>query len=175
MKGLLTTVFLVLICSLTFSQKAYELSHEVLVPAGNLVTYSGGTYQQTIGETAVEVSLPSFYNLSQGFQQPRYIPPKDFPEREGNGVDFFPNPVTREGDRGPWIFTIRVYGVLARHYRIYIYNLIGSLMYASELDLSADHDYMQDIDMAYYGRGIYVANVISADGVINRSFKIEKL
>ena len=88
MKGLLTTVFLALICSQTFSQKEYELSHEVLVPAGNLASFNGGTYQQTIGETAVEISLPSFYNLSQGFQQPRYIPPKDFPVREGNGLIF---------------------------------------------------------------------------------------
>jgi hypothetical protein len=90
MKRLFGGVFLLLICSLTFSQKMYNLSHQVLVPAGNLVTHSGLTYQQTVGETAVEVSLPSFYNLSQGFQQPRFIPKQDLPDREGTGPKSFP-------------------------------------------------------------------------------------
>jgi len=79
MKGLFTGIFLALTCSFAFSQKAYNLSHQVLVPAGNLVTLTGKTYQQTVGETAVEVSLPSFYNISQGFQQPRFIPAKSLP------------------------------------------------------------------------------------------------
>lgn len=172
MKGLFTGIVLVLMCSLTFSQKAYNLSHQVLVPAGNLVTITGKTYQQTIGETAVEVSLPSFYNLSQGFQQPRFIPKKDLPVREGNGVDFFPNPVTAQNNH---MFYIRMYGVLARHYRITVINLIGSLLYTRELDLSPDHDYVHEIHISRFGNGIYVATVVSSDGVINRSFKIEKL
>jgi hypothetical protein len=172
MKRLFTGIVLALICSLSFSQKAYNLSHQVLVPAGNLVTLTGKTYQQTIGETAVEVSLPSFYNLSQGFQQPRFIPAKSLPVREGNGVDFFPNPVTAEKNH---MFYIRMYGVLGRHYRITIINLIGSLLYTRELDLSPDHDYVQEIHISHFGNGIYIATVVSSDGVINRSFKIEKL
>ena len=172
MKRLLGGVFLLLVCSFASSQKKYNLSHQVMVPAGNLVTHTGLTYQQTSGETAVEVSLPSFYNLSQGFQQPRFIPNQDLPDREGNGVDFFPNPLMEQAD---WIFNIRVYGVLARHYRIYIYSLPGSLMFADELDLSPVHDHILQVNMAHYSNGIYVANVISTDGVINRSFKIDKL
>jgi len=172
MKGLFAGFVLMLICPLSISQKAYNLSHQVLVPAGNLVTLTGKTYQQTIGETAVEVSLPSFYNLSQGFQQPRFIPEKTLPPREGNGVDFFPNPVTVENNH---MFYIRMYGVLGRHYRISIINLIGSLMYTKELDLSPDHDYIQEIHISHYGNGVYVATVTSSDGVINRSFKMEKL
>ncbi|MFZ2287398.1 MAG: hypothetical protein WAV93_10480 [Bacteroidales bacterium] len=172
MKGLFTGVVLMLICPLSFAQKAYNLSHQVLVPAGNLVTLTGKTYQQTIGETAVEVSLPSFYNLSQGFQQPRFIPKKTLPVREGNGVDFFPNPVTAENNN---MFHVRMYGVLARHYKITIISLIGSLMYTEELDLSPDHDYILEINIARFGNGIFIATVMSADGVINRSFKIEKL
>ncbi|MCU0459783.1 MAG: T9SS type A sorting domain-containing protein [Bacteroidales bacterium] len=172
MKRLLVGIFLLLLCHVSYTQKLYNLSHQVLVPAGNLVTHTGLTYQQTVGETAVEVSLPSFYNLSQGFQQPRFIPPQNLPDREGNGVDFFPNPVTENNNR---MFYIRVYGVLARHYKIYICNLIGSLMYTAELDLSADHDYIHEISLARYGNGIYIVNVTSTDGVINRSFKIDKL
>ena len=172
MKRLFTGIVLVLICSLSFSQKAYNLSHQVLVPAGNLVTLTGKTYQQTVGEAAVEVSLPSFYNISQGFQQPRFIPEKSLPVREGNGVDFFPNPVTAEKNH---MFYIRMYGILARHYKITIINLIGSLMYMKELDLSPDHDYVHEIHISHFGNGIYIATVVSSDGVINRSFKVEKL
>lgn len=175
MKRIFAGVILLLICINSFPQKLINLSHQVLVPAGNIVTLPGLTFQQTVGEAAVEVSLPSFYNISQGYQQPRFIPPQDFPDREGNGVDFFPNPVTVNSEQGPWIFTIRVYGVLARHYRIYIYSLPGSLVYTNELDLSADHDFFHEISLSDFRRGIYIANVISTDGVINRSFKVEKL
>ncbi len=175
MKRLLTAVFFALICALTFSQKAYNLSQQVMVPAGNLVTAGNITYQQTVGETAVEISLPSFYNLSQGFQQPRFIPPSSFPVREGNGVDFFPNPVSKFIPERPDIFSVRMYGVMSRHYRITIINLLGSLMYVKETEFSGEHDVTHDINMGHYGKGTYIATVISADGVINRSFKIEKL
>jgi len=175
MKRLFGGVFLLMVCSLTFSQKQYELSHEVLVPAGSLVTHTGLTYQQTIGETAVEVSLPSFYNLTQGYQQPRFILKQDLPDREGNGAEVFPNPVTESSAQGPWMATIRVYGVLARHYNIYIYSLPGSLMYSKELDLNPDHDWKEPVSFAHYSKGIYIVHVKSTDGVINRSFKIDRL
>ena len=48
-------------------------------------------------------------------------------------------------------------------------------MYAEELDLSPVHDHILQVNMAHYSNGIYIANVISSDGVINRSFKIDKL
>jgi hypothetical protein len=175
MKRLLGGVFLLLLCSLAFPQKMYELSHEVLVPAGSIVSHTGLSYQQTIGETAVEVSLPSFYNLTQGYQQPRFIPKKVLPDREGNGAEVFPNPLTEASEKGPWIATVRVYGVLARHYIIYIYSLPGSLMYTKELDLNPDHDWKEPVSFANYSKGIYIVHVISTDGVINRSFKIDRL
>ncbi len=171
MKVLFTCIILLVSCLQSFPQKAYNLSHQVLVPAGNLVVAGGISYQQTIGETAVEISVPSIYNLSQGFQQPRFIPGKVLPPRQGNGVDFFPNPVTEDKNH---LFYIRLYGVLARHYNIIISNFTGSLVYTNEIELSADHDYIIEINMHHYGNGIYVARVISADGVINRSFKVEK-
>jgi hypothetical protein len=85
MKRFFTGIILLLICSYTFPQKLYNLSHQVLVPAGNLVTHPELTFQQTAGEAAVEVSLPSFYNISQGYQQPRFIPPQDIPTGKGTG------------------------------------------------------------------------------------------
>jgi hypothetical protein len=174
MKGLFTGMILALVCALSYSQKAYELSHQVLVPAANVITAGNISYQQTVGETAVEITLPDMYILTQGFQQPRFIPKIDLPVREGNGVDFFPNPVTQSA-KDPYIFKIRMYGVMARHYNIIITNFIGQLMYTNDLEYSSEHDKTIEIDMRRYANGIYVARVISADGVIDRSFKIDKL
>ena len=172
MKRLLTGIVLILVCSLAFSQKSYELSHQVLVPAAGLITAGGISYQQTVGETAVEITAPAIYVLTQGFQQPRFIPPVILPPREGNGVDFFPNPVTEVVGH---ILNIRMYGVLGRHYDITITNLLGSVLYRTSLELSPDHDYIHQVNIHHYSNGIYIARVISTDGVIDRSFKIEKL
>jgi hypothetical protein len=159
--------------SLAFSQKSYELSHQVLVTAASVEpTQDGISFQQTIGETAVEITLPDIYILTQGFQQPRFIPPTDYPVREGNGVDFFPNPVT---ERVNHMFNIRMYGVLGRHYYIIITNLPGAVMYTAEKEYSTIHDEIHEVDLQSYSDGIYVARVWSSDGVIDRSFKIEKL
>ena len=87
-------------------------------------------------------------------------------------MDFFPNPVTEVVNH---IFNIRMFGVLGRHYYIIITNLPGAVLYTEELELSPDHDYVRQVDLQRYADGIYVARVWSADGVIDRSFKIEKL
>jgi hypothetical protein len=172
MKILLTGAIFTVTCSLAVSQKSYELSHQVLVPAAGLITAGAVSYQHTVGETAVEITAPAIYVLTQGFQQPRFIPQVVLPPREGNGVDFFPNPVTERVD---YILNIRMYGVLGRHYDITITNLLGSVLYRSSLELSPDHDYIQPVNIHHYSNGIYIARVISSDGVIDRSFKIEKL
>jgi hypothetical protein len=173
MKGLFTGIILALVCSLSYSQKAYELSHQVLVPAASVEPVKGGiSYQQTVGETAVEITLPDIYILTQGFQQPRFIPKIDLPVREGNGVDFFPNPVTETVNH---IFNIRMYGVLGRHYYIIITNLPGAVLYTADLEFSPEHDVIHQVDLQQYANGIYVVRVWSADGVIDRSFKIDKL
>jgi len=176
MRRLLTcTVLTLLTGSLAFSQRSYELSHQVLVTAASVEpTKDGISYQQTVGETAVEITLPDIYILTQGFQQPRFIPKIDLPVREGNGVDFFPNPVT-QGAVKPDIFNIRMYGVLGRHYYIIITNLPGAVMYTAEKEYSTIHDEIHEVDLQSYSDGIYVARVWSTDGVIDRSFKIEKL
>jgi len=172
MKGILTGVVSILACSVAFSQKSYELSHQVLVPAAGLAAAGGISYQQTVGETAVEATAPAIYVLTQGFQQPRFIPQVILPPREGNGVDFFPNPVTETVNH---ILNIRMYGVLGRHYDIMITNLLGSVLYRTSLELSPDHDYVHQVNIHKYSNGIYIVRVLSTDGVIDRSFKLEKL
>ena len=174
MRRLLTcAVLMLLTCTLAFSQRTYELSHQVLVTAASVEPVKDGiSYQQTVGETAVSATLPDIYILTQGFQQPRFIPKTDLPVREGNGVDFFPNPVTEIVNH---IFNIRMFGVLGRHYYIIITNLPGAVMYTADVEYSPDHDVVLEIDLQNYADGIYVTRVWSTDGVIDRSFKIEKL
>jgi hypothetical protein len=176
MRRLLTcAVLMLLTVTMGFSQRSYELSHQVLVTAASVEPVKDGiSYQQTVGETAVTITLPDVFILTQGFQQPRFIPPTDYPVREGNGVDFFPNPVTKGAEK-PDIFNIRMFGVLGRHYYIIITNLPGAVMYTADLEFSPDHDVIHEIDLQRYVDGIYVARVWSTDGVIDRSFKIEKL
>lgn len=173
MKGIVTGVILAVTCSLSFSQKAYELSHQVMVPAAGLPPTVGGiSYQHTVGEAAVDLFVLSPYVLTQGFQQPRFVPPIILPPKEGNGVDFFPNPVTEEKY---YLLNIRIYGVLPRSYNIIITSLLGSVMHRYDTELGADHDYIYEVEMDTYASGIYIVRVMSSDGVINRSFKIEKL
>lgn len=176
MRRLLTCAVLMLMTgTLAFPQRSYELSHQVLVTAASVEPVKDGiSYQQTAGETAVTITLPDVFILTQGFQQPRFIPPTDYPVREGNGVDFFPNPVTKGAEK-PDIFNIRMFGVLGRHYYIIITNLPGAVMYTADLEFSPDHDVIHEVDLQHYVDGIYVARVWSTDGVIDRSFKIEKL
>jgi len=176
MRRLLTCAVLMLMTgTLAFPQRSYELSHQVLVTAASVEPVKDGiSYQQTAGETAVTITLPDVFILTQGFQQPRFIPPTDYPVREGNGVDFFPNPVTKGAEK-PYIFNIRMFGVLGRHYYIIITNLPGAVMYTADLEFSPDHDVIHEVDLQHYVDGIYVARVWSTDGVIDRSFKIEKL
>lgn len=172
MKGIITSLILAVTCSLSFSQKAYELSHQVLVPAAGLATVGGTSYQHTVGEAAVDIFVLSPHVLTQGFQQPRFVPPVVLPPKEGNGVDFFPNPVTEDKY---YLLNIRIYGVMARSYNIIITSLLGSVIHTGDVELAADHDYIYEVEMDSYASGVYIVRVMSSDEVINRTFKIEKL
>ena len=168
-------VLMILAGTMAFSQKSYELSHQVLVTAASAEPLKGGIiYQQTVGESVVEITLPDIYVLTQGFQQPRFISATGKPVREGNGVDFFPNPVT-EGAEKPNIFNIRMYGLLARHYYIIITTLPGAVIYTEDVEYSPEHDKTLEVDLKYWADGIYVTRVWSSDGVIDRYFKVVKL
>lgn len=173
---ILTCVVMMMLTGImAFAQQPYELSHEVLVSAASAEPLRGGIiYQQTVGETVVEITLPDIYVLTQGFQQPRFISATSKPVREGNGVDFFPNPVT-EGAEKPNIFNIRMYGLMARHYYIIITTLPGAVIYTEDLEYSPEHDKIHEVDLKHWTDGIYVARVWSSDGVIDRYFKLVKL
>jgi len=168
MKGFILAVVFVMTVSVATSQ---ELSHQVMVPAA-MITLGSTTCQHTIGETAVEIFMQSPYVITQGFQQPGFTPLFDLEDKEGDGVVFFPNPVTIETG---YIMCIQLYGNVSRTYNVIITNFTGSVVYTTKADLTTEHNFGLFVDMSPFANGIYVARVMSTDGVINRSFKIDKL
>jgi hypothetical protein len=157
-------VLLLFSCANGFSQ---QLSHQVLVPAAGLATAGVINYSQTIGETAVEIISNSGFVLTQGFQQPG-IQILTVPQPEGNGVDVYPNPVTD-------FINVKLYGDVARKFRIEVINITGMVVNSMTMDFSDKYYYIEQIEAAKLKYGFYFVRVTSDDGTINRIFKIEKM
>lgn len=169
MKSFFFVFFLFLSTVGGYSQK---LSHQVLVPAAGLTTIGDISYQQTIGETAVETFILSPYVLTQGFQQPSVLGEDEKPDPTGSGITVRPNPVT--SDRENKLF-VKIDCLETRSYIIRIYNFAGSVVYSWHSDTMLDYEYNHEVNMEYYSRGIYFVWVTSTDGEVDLSFKIEKL
>jgi len=144
-----------------------ELSHSVMVPAAGIVSTSGLSYTQTVGETAIEIISGSGYVFTQGFQQPGI---KIVPETndKGNGVNVYPNPVTE-------FVYVKLFGDVPRKFTIEIINMAGTIVTSGTITFSAPYSYEQQIEMGNLKNGFYLVRVYSEDGVINRTFKIEKM
>ncbi len=172
MKGFIAGVVLILFFSQTHAQSSFALSHQVMVPAAAVMTAGGTSYQQTVGEAVVEIVVLSPYTLTQGFQQPRFTPENELPPVEGNGVKYWPNPMTGRPD---YILHIWIFGDVGRNYDIIIANFAGSVVYRGKEELYGLHSFVHEVDMTPMCNGIYLVRVISKDGFIDRSFKIDKL
>jgi hypothetical protein len=164
LKGKILLVLIFLSGKLALSQ---QLSHQVLLPAAGVIYASGISYSQTIGETAVEIFESSEYILTQGFQQPiMNILPGDPPQ--GYGVKAYPNPATE-------YFYIELFGETGKTLQISVTNLSGTNVYASEISFPEKYWNIHEIPVSDFATGLYFIQVISKDGTIRRSFKIEKL
>lgn len=147
-----------------FSQ---QLSHQVLVPAAGIATAEGINYSQTIGETAVEIISNSGFVFTQGFQQPEIkISQENAPD--GNGVNVYPNPATD-------FINVKMFGDVARKFRIEIINITGMIVSSMTMDFITKYYYIQQIDVINLKIGFYLIRVTSDDGIISRTFKIEKM
>lgn len=159
-------LFLVILFIVTdaFSQ---QLSHQVVLPAAGVILTGGISYSQTIGETAVEIISSPDFLLTQGFQQPRL---RILPEinTNGNGVKVYPNPVIDYVD-------VELFGEKARSFRITIININGTIVHSEDLSFEEKFWHIQEIAVTSLIRGLYFVRVVSKDGVISRSFKIEKM
>lgn len=165
-RNVLVIVLLIILCSGTdlFSQ---ELSQQVLVPVAGVSSVGSVNYSQTIGETAVEIISCTDYTFTQGFQQPRItFLPGNVPA--GNGVDVYPNPATD-------YVTIKLFGNDARDFRIDVLSIAGTIVYTENACFTDKYYVEKSIPVSQLNKGIYFVRVFSKDGVISRTFKIEKM
>jgi hypothetical protein len=147
-----------------FSQ---QLSHQVLVPVAGLASGGSINYSQTIGETAIVIVSCTDFLFTQGFQQPGIkISPEKPPA--GNGVKVYPNPVTD-------ILTVELFGNETRTFRIELINFRGSVVFTDKKTLSDQFWIKEPYHVENLLKGLYFIRIISEDGIINQTFKIEKI
>jgi len=144
-----------------------ELTHQVLVPVAGVSSNGSINYSQTIGETAVEIINCSEFVFTQGFQQPGIKFSRESPP-PGNGVKVYPNPVTD-------YVTIELFGSVTREFRIEFFTISGTMLRVENLLLKDQYWHNQQYQVEKYIKGLFFIRITSEDGVINRTFKIEKL
>jgi hypothetical protein len=156
--------FIMGVCNATLSQ---QLSHQVIVPLAGLASDRKVSYSQTVGETAVEIIGCTQYLFTQGFQQPSI---KFSSERrpEGNGVKVYPNPATD-------YLIIELFGEKPKTFRIDIINITGNVVFSEMKIFSGSFWYREPQNISDLISGFYIVRVLSADGLVNRTFKIEKI
>jgi hypothetical protein len=164
-KGTKVLIILILVSRANvFSQ---QLSHQVLVPAAGIASTGSLNYTQTIGETAIEIISGSGFVFTQGFQQPGIkISPEIAPE--GNGVEVYPNPATD-------YISVKLFGDVARNFRIDVINITGMIVSSGTINFIDSYFYVQRIEVDKLMRGLYFVRVVSDDGLIRRTFRIEKM
>lgn len=144
-----------------------SLSHQVIVPVAGLQTSAEVHFSQTAGEVAVEVFGVSDLILTQGFQQPGIRLAKENPP-PGNGVKVYPNPVTD-------FVTLEIFGTGTRTFVIEFYSISGTILRTDKLDFIDQYWFCQQFSVENFSKGLFLIRIISTDGLINRTFKIEKL
>ena len=146
---------------------AQQLSHQVLLPAAGIVSTGAINYSQTIGETAVTMISSTEFILTQGFQQPGIkLIPGDPPQ--GNGVKAYPNPVID-------YLNIELFGEKGRSFRVTVVNINGIIIYTEDLSFVEKYWHKLEIPVSGLANGTYFVRVVSKDGFIGKSFKIEKM
>ncbi|MBK7131902.1 MAG: T9SS type A sorting domain-containing protein [Bacteroidales bacterium] len=146
---------------------AQQLSHQVMVPAAGVISSGSLNYSQTIGETAIEIIGGQGYVFTQGFQQPG-IKISDEIIDIGNGVNVYPNPATD-------YISVKFFGEVARNFKIEVITITGLVVSSGTIRFIEKYAYIQQISVMNLKPGFYLIRVKSDDGVINRTFKIEKM
>ena len=163
-----STLIVVIVVFCILRANSQELSHQVMVPAAGIFSGSGIDLSQTIGETAVEIISAYDHTLTQGFQQPRIIKDDTVIPPPGTGVEVYPNPVTD-------YVKVELFGQTAREFTILIINISGMLVFRNQINFSSAYWHIEEVPVSSFVRGLYFVRVISRDGVINRTFKIDKM
>jgi hypothetical protein len=147
-----------------FSQ---ELSHQVLVPLAGVNSTETINYSQTVGETAVEIFSSQDFIFTQGFQQPGLKLIK-VNKPQGNGVKVYPNPVTD-------ILNVELFGDGSRGFRIDLINISGTIVNTERMVFTDPFWQIQQLSVSQLSKGLYFVRIVSNDGLISRTFKIDKM
>lgn len=147
-----------------FSQ---QLSHQVIISGGGIVSNQAVDYSQTVGESITEIISSSDFTLTQGFQQPS-VKFTNENSPQGNGVNVYPNPATD-------YIKVELFGDFARIFHIEMVSINGTLKKVKDLSFTDKFWHTEELKINDLPTGIYLIRVKSQDGVINRIFKIEKL
>jgi hypothetical protein len=141
-----------------------QLSHQVLVPVAGVAYNDNISYSQTIGETAVVIINSYDFVLTQGFQQPPVKLSKSVPP-PGNGVKVYPNPVSD-------ILNIELFGQNDQTFRIELVTISGIIVLSEKKTFNGQFWNITEIAVDKFSKGLYFVRVVSDDGVISRTFKI---
>jgi hypothetical protein len=161
------TIILLLWVHLGFISQAQHLSNQVIAPLGGVVSRNGIFLSQTIGETAVELFTTEWNDLTQGFQQPA-IKFLQGTKPQGIGVKVYPNPAFED-------ISIEFFGNHKGAYTVTVLNLSGTVVFTDNIYFIGDYWQIINIPAAGFSKGLYFVRVVSEDGVINRTFKIDKM
>jgi hypothetical protein len=160
-------ILLVALIFLMTNGYSQQLSMQVIVPAASVILAGGIDFSQTIGETAVEEISSPDYILTQGFQQPK-LKVKLVNNNEGNGVKAYPNPAVD-------YVNVELWGDISREFRITVINMNGTIVYSKELSFAGKYWHIEEVPISTLSKGLYFVSAVSKDGVIYRSFKIDKM
>jgi len=144
-----------------------QLSHQVIVPLAGIVSDSKVSYSQTVGETAVDIVGCYDYIFTQGFQQPG-IRQSDDDQPEGTGAKVYPNPADE-------FLTVELFGESARELRIEIIDITGTTVMTDKKSFNCAYWFKERYNVENLVKGFYLVRVLTEDGFLNRSFKIEKI
>jgi hypothetical protein len=144
-----------------------EISQQVLVPMGGLVTTSANvTVSQTIGESMIATTGDAYYLITQGFQQNTVrVYKENIPDLK---VAVYPNPASD-------YLTIEIIGLKANTFRIEIMDLTGRTHISAIKTFGNDYWYNEPWNIRELVSGFYIIRVMSTNGLINRAFRIQKI
>jgi hypothetical protein len=162
------TVFIFCLLGIPATLFSQELSLQVIVPLAGLASEKSISYSQTVGETAIEIIGCSGFVFTQGFQQPGFIVRTDDVWPKGTGVKVYPNPVTD-------LVTIELWGESAITFRVDIININGNIVMSERKVFNVKFWNKDPLNVENLIRGFYLVRVYSEDGILYRTFKIEKL
>jgi hypothetical protein len=146
---------------------AQELSHQVLVPMSGIIQTTAYEYAYATGEAVVELAETPDLTLTQGFQQPLMIFTNVIPP-SGNGARVYPNPVANE-------LNIELFGDAGRTFTIEIINIAGFVISRERVVFAEPFWRKWQQPVKEMSKGIYFVRIFSEDGLIKRTFKIDKM